>query len=69
MTVTLAERVAAGAEAKYPKLHGFCRMAATLRPTSDSEIRIEVWLPEAAGVEWEVSGDGEWWVGWSYRAG
>ena len=23
----------------------FCRIAATLRPTSDSEIRIEVWLP------------------------
>src|SRR5258708_32830719 len=27
------------------RLPAFCRVAATLRPTSDSEIKIEVWLP------------------------
>ena len=62
MTVTVAQRVAAGAEAKYPKLPAFCRVAATLRPTSDSEIKIEVWMPEAA--EWngkfEGTGNGGW---------
>lgn len=28
-------------------LPAFCRIAATLRPTSDSQIKIEVWLPES----------------------
>ena len=51
-TVTLAERVgpdAWPAELKnYPSPHPpFCRVAATLRPTSDSEIKIEVWMRES----------------------
>ena len=62
MTVTLAESVKAGAEPKYPKLPAFCRVAATLRPTSDSEIKIEVWMPE--GTAWngkyEGTGNGGW---------
>jgi feruloyl esterase len=29
----------------YKDLPAFCRVAATLRPSSDSEIKIEVWLP------------------------
>jgi feruloyl esterase len=29
----------------YPSLPAFCRVAATLTPTSDSLIRIEVWMP------------------------
>jgi feruloyl esterase len=29
----------------YPNLPAFCRVAATLTPTSDSFIRIEVWMP------------------------
>jgi len=29
----------------YKALAGFCRVAATLTPTSDSDIKIEVWLP------------------------
>ena len=29
----------------YPNLPAFCRVAATMRPTSDSIIKIEVWLP------------------------
>lgn len=31
----------------YKDLPGFCRVAATMRPTSDSVIKIEVWLPPA----------------------
>jgi feruloyl esterase len=62
MTVTLAESVKAGAEMKYPKLPVFCRVRATLRPTSDSEIRIEVWMPEAAAWngKYEGTGNGGW---------
>ena len=29
----------------YAKLPAFCRVAATLTPTSDSDIKIEVWMP------------------------
>jgi feruloyl esterase len=62
MTMTLAESVKAGEDAKYPKLPAFCRVAATLRPTVDSEIKIQVWMPEAA--EWngkyEGTGNGGW---------
>ena len=32
----------------YKDLPAFCRVAATMRPTSDSEIKIEVWLPPMA---------------------
>ena len=62
MTVTLAERVAAGAEAKYPGLPAFCRVAATLRPTGDSEIKIEVWMPDrtAWNGKFEGTGNGGW---------
>lgn len=52
------ELVAAGADAKYPKLPAFCRVAATLRPTSDSEINIEVWLPEGAAWNGKLKGTG-----------
>ena len=62
MTVTLAENVAAGAEPRYPKLPAFCRVAATLRPTSDSEIKVEVWMPERAAWngKYEGTGNGGW---------
>src|SRR5689334_10029315 len=29
----------------YGKLPAFCRVEATLKPSSDSDIKIEVWLP------------------------
>jgi feruloyl esterase len=55
-TITLANVVGAGefsppAEAgrggpgAFKDLPAFCRVAATLRPSSDSDIKIEVWLP------------------------
>ena len=58
--ITRAENVAAGAfappagtgngapggpPAGYSHLPAFCRVAGTLRPTPDSDIRFEVWLP------------------------
>jgi hypothetical protein len=60
--ITLAETVAAGAfkppggaglgapggpPAGYSRLPEFCRVAGTLRPSSDSDIRFEVWLPSS----------------------
>jgi feruloyl esterase len=49
-TITAAEPVAAGTYTApdhevFANLPAFCRIAATLRPTSDSNIKIEVWMP------------------------
>lgn len=33
----------------FADLPAFCRVAATLTPSSDSDIKVEVWLPAAAG--------------------
>jgi feruloyl esterase len=37
----------AGASRAFATLPAFCRLAATLKPSSDSDIKIEVWLPAA----------------------
>ena len=53
-TVTMAQTVAAGSftspdgAGDFRTLPSFCRVAATLKPSSDSEIKIEVWLPESS---------------------
>jgi feruloyl esterase len=58
--VTSANATAAGASAGRA-LPALCRVAATLRPTSDSEIRIEVWLPAAGwNGKLEATGNGGW---------
>ena len=55
-SVTVAEVVAAGAfkapasdneesTARWERLPAFCRIAATVKPTADSDIKIEVWMP------------------------
>ena len=51
-TITLAQAVEAGPftapgqDAASPRvLPAFCRVAATLKPTADSDIKIEVWMP------------------------
>ena len=65
-TVTLpAAPVATGSPAGPPRtfadLPAFCRVAATLMPTIDSDIKIEVWLPL---VDWNrkfmAAGNGGW---------
>lgn len=79
-TVTLATVVDAGAfpappgrgpnaGAVYKALPAFCRVAATLKPTSDSDIKIEVWMP-AAGWNGKLQsvGNGAWAGSISYPA-
>ena len=38
----------------------FCRIAATLKPSSDSEIDMEVWLPENWNQKFQFVGGGGW---------
>jgi feruloyl esterase len=38
----------------------FCRIAATLKPSSDSEIDMEVWLPESWNQKFQFVGGGGW---------
>ena len=58
VTITLAQSVptggftppdtqpgAASTAAAFSQLMPFCRVAATLRPSGDSDIKIEVWMP------------------------
>ncbi|MCU1335169.1 MAG: Feruloyl esterase [Bryobacterales bacterium] len=80
-SITMAESVAAGAftsplpgpQGKQPQsfanLPAFCRVAATLTPSSDSEIKIEVWLP-ATGWNGNLQsvGNGAWAGSISYPA-
>ncbi|HTP38104.1 MAG TPA: tannase/feruloyl esterase family alpha/beta hydrolase [Steroidobacteraceae bacterium] len=78
VTITLAEPVAAGAfkppaggmvgapggpSVNYSKLPAFCRVAATSRPTADSDIRFEVWLPLANWNGKYVGGGNGVWAG------
>ena len=49
-TITAAQSVPAGAYTApdgevFTNLPAFCRVAATLTPTSDADIKIEVWMP------------------------
>jgi hypothetical protein len=45
-TITSAEMMAAGSlAAPLDRLPAHCRIKATIRPTSDSEIKIETWMP------------------------
>jgi Tannase and feruloyl esterase len=73
-TVTLAETVADGAfvpppsggrgrlsPAAFKNLPAFCRVAATLKPTSDSEIRMELWMPASGwNGKFQANGNGGW---------
>jgi feruloyl esterase len=79
-TITLAQTVGAGqftapagrgggANNPYANLPAFCRVAATLKPSSDSEIKIEVWMP-ASGWNSKLLavGNGGWAGSISYNA-
>jgi len=69
-TITTAQAVAAGAFTQpggrgganqFADLPAFCRVAATLTPTSDSDIKIEVWLPAAGwNGKFQAVGNGGW---------
>jgi feruloyl esterase len=49
------------ATAEFSQLPTFCRVAATLTPSSDSDIKIEVWLPIADwNGKFEAVGNGGW---------
>ena len=73
-TITMARVVAAGeftlpavqGKAKaganpYKDLPEFCRVAATLKPSSDSDIKVEVWLPTKQwNDKFQAVGNGGW---------
>jgi Tannase and feruloyl esterase len=45
----------------YKDLPEFCRVAATLKPTSDSDIKVEVWLPVTGwNGKFQAVGNGGW---------
>ncbi|MCL5746519.1 MAG: tannase/feruloyl esterase family alpha/beta hydrolase, partial [Acidobacteria bacterium] len=71
-----AELVSAGAFAPlgggqagpYKSLPEFCRVAATLTPSSDSNIKVEVWLPASGwNQKFQAVGNGGWAGVISYR--
>ena len=74
-TITLAQPVAAGEfmppgrtfpggpapTVAFKDLPAFCRIAATLKPTDDSDIKIEVWLPASGwNGKFQAVGNGGW---------
>ena len=76
-TITAAQTVAAGAFTlpenpngragrgpatnPYKDLPAFCRVLATLTPTSDSDIKVELWLPASDwNHKYEAVGNGGW---------
>ena len=74
--ITMAQVVPAGAFAPptgrpdpYRTVPEFCRVAATLTPSSDSDIKVEVWLPTAGwNRKLQVVGNGGWAGTISYSA-
>jgi feruloyl esterase len=47
--------------ARFASLPAFCRVAASIRPTSDSDIRIEVWMPaQGWNGKFQAVGNGGW---------
>src|SRR3954453_8691974 len=67
-TITLAQQVAAGSFVEPGRggapgqpltdVPAFCRVQATLRPSSDSDIRMELWLPAEASGNGKLRGTG-----------
>jgi feruloyl esterase len=51
----------------FKSLPAFCRVAATLKPTSDSDIKIEIWMPVSGwNGKFIGVGNGGWWGAISY---
>lgn len=76
-TITLAQTVSAGAftppaaagaatptsaaAQTFKGLLAFCRVAATVKPTNDSDIKVEVWLPAGGwNGKFQAVGNGGW---------
>src|SRR6187431_688229 len=69
-TITMAQSVSAGGFSPssgggggptYSTLPAFCRVAATIKPTSDSDIKVEVWLPASGwNGKYQAVGNGGW---------
>jgi feruloyl esterase len=58
-----------GGSAVFKNLPAFCRVAATLRPVANSEIRIEVWMPASSwNGKLQSVGNGAWAGSISYPA-
>src|SRR5262245_9522047 len=66
-TITLAQTVPAGGFAapagrgaanQFANLPAFCRIQATLKPSSDSDIKMELWMPAAASWNGKLRGTG-----------
>lgn len=77
--ITFAQMVPAGgftlpgsgpaAVQQFSRLPAFCRVGATLTPSSDSDIKIEVWLPAADwNGKFQAVGNGGWAGAISYGA-
>ena len=50
-----------GGAGNFASLPAFCRVAATLKPTSDSDIKVELWLPqEGWNGKFQAVGNGGW---------
>jgi feruloyl esterase len=69
-TITMAKPVAAGEftpsgpappGGNFKDLRAFCRVAATLAPSKDSDIKIEVWMPTSGwNGKFQAVGNGGW---------
>src|SRR5580704_6700522 len=72
-TITLASEVSAGAfkppgaggvpPANFAALPAFCRVAGTIQPTPDSDVRFEVWMPLSGWNGKFVGGGNGVWAG------
>ena len=60
-TVAQVSAVAQVSDLRFKNIPAFCRVAATLKPTSDSDIKIEVWLPASGwNGKFQAVGNGGW---------
>src|SRR5580692_2400762 len=68
-SVSVNDYTPPGASQPLHNLPAFCRVAATLTPSSDSDIKIEVWLPESGwNGKLQSVGNGGWAGTISYSA-
>src|SRR5262245_41605481 len=61
VTINTAEQVTTGSFKTFNNLPPFCRFGATLKPTSDSDIKIEVWMTISGwNQKFQAVGNGGW---------